>query len=73
MSGWGANVNGCLSYTACSCQTTGVMTPCIHAEQRTSCDQLGYAVMNVSQFDFIFGEARCWKPLQCDMMALFSN
>lgn len=55
MSGWGANVNGCLSYTACSYQPTEVMTLCIHAERRTSCDQLGYGVMNASRFDFILG------------------
>lgn len=76
MSGWGANVNGCLSYTACSYQPTEVMTLCIHAERRTSCDQLGYGVMNASRFDFILGrggEARRWKPLRRDMMTLFLN
>lgn len=56
MSGWGANVNGCLSYTACSYQPTEVMTLCIHTERRISCDQLGYGVINASLFDFILGE-----------------
>lgn len=46
-------MNGCLSYIACSYQSTEVMTLCIHAERRTSCDQLGYGVMNASQNDFI--------------------
>lgn len=55
MSGWGANVNGCFSYTARSYQPAEVMTLCIHAERRTSCDQLGYGVMNASRFDFILG------------------
>lgn len=31
------------------------MTLCIHTVPRTSCDQLGYGVIDASLFDFILG------------------
>lgn len=50
-------MNGCLSYTARSYQPAVVMTLCIHAERRTSCDQLGYGVMDAVSVTSFWGGA----------------